>query len=85
MSTTTEHYRADGVRITHDPNGPGMAEQYGKPGQTDSEGFDPYADTVGAGIYGGNIKRDADGRPRSHRTHDAGPMSTLAVADMVCM
>ena len=25
------------------------------------EGFDPYADTVGAGIYGGVVKRDAEG------------------------
>jgi hypothetical protein len=44
-------YRADGVRITHDPYAPGMAEKYGTPGNTDSEGFDPYADTVGADIW----------------------------------
>lgn len=44
-----ELYRADGVRITHDPYAPGMAERYGLPGSTDSEGFDPYADTVGPG------------------------------------
>ena len=25
------------------------------------EGFDPYADTVGPGIYGGVVKRDAEG------------------------
>ena len=30
-----EHYRADGVRITHDPFAPGMAEKYGMPGKTD--------------------------------------------------
>ena len=30
-----EHYRADGVRITHDPYAPGMAEKYGMPGKTD--------------------------------------------------
>ena len=38
-----------------------MAEKYGLPGDTDSEGFNPYADTVGAGIYGGIVKRDSDG------------------------
>jgi len=53
-----EYYRADGVRITHDPYAPGMVEKYGKPGQTDNEGFDPYADSVGPGIYGGVVKRD---------------------------
>ncbi|KAK3285383.1 hypothetical protein CYMTET_7008 [Cymbomonas tetramitiformis] len=55
-----EYYRADGVRIEHDPYAPGMAEQYGTKGNTDDEGFDPYADTVGAGIYGGKVKRDAE-------------------------
>jgi len=35
-----------------------MAEKYGVPGKTDDEGFDPYADSVGAGIYGGIVKRD---------------------------
>jgi len=53
------HYRHDGVRIQHDPYSPGMAEKYGTPGNTDDEGFDPYADSVGAGIYGGRVKRDA--------------------------
>ena len=38
-----EHYRADGVRIQHDPYQEGMAEKYGRPGETDQEGFDPYA------------------------------------------
>lgn len=55
-----EYYRADGVRIEHDPYAPGMAEKYGTEGNTDDEGFDPYADTVGAGIYGGKVKRDAE-------------------------
>lgn len=50
-----------GVRITHDPFSPGMAEKYGLPGKTDAEGFDPYADSVGAGIYGGIVQRDAAG------------------------
>ena len=58
---TNEYYRSDGVRITHDPYAPGMAEKYGLPGQTDREGFDPYADTVGPGIYGGSVKRDEKG------------------------
>jgi len=56
-----QHYRADGVRITHDPYATGMAEKYGQPGETDNEGFDPYADSVGAGIYGGKVKRDENG------------------------
>merc|ERR1719474_742911 len=56
-----EYYRADGVRITHDPYHPSMAEKYGLPGETDSEGFDPYADSVGPGIYGGVVKRDENG------------------------
>jgi len=30
-------------------------------GRYDPDGFDPVADTVGAGIYSGNIKRNADG------------------------
>lgn len=35
-------------------------EKYGRPGETDNEGFDPYADSVGAGIYGGIVKRNPD-------------------------
>lgn len=57
-----EYYRADGVRVDFDPYAPGMAEKYGLPGNTDNDGFDPYADTVGAGIYGGSVQRDADGK-----------------------
>merc|ERR1712151_115382 len=56
-----EYYRSDGVRITHDPYAPGMAAKYGRPGNTDPDGFDPYADSVGAGIYGGNVLYDKDG------------------------
>jgi len=56
-----DYYRADGVRITHDPYDPEMVERYGKPGQTDREGFDPYADSVGPGIYGGVVERDSAG------------------------
>lgn len=61
MSSQSDNYRKDGVRITHDPYAPGIAEKYGLPGHTDSEGFDPYADTVGAAIYGGSVERDAQG------------------------
>lgn len=57
LAAMPEYYRQDGVRITHDPYAPGMAEKYGKPGNTDNEGFDPYADSVGPGIYGGIVKR----------------------------
>ena len=53
--------RADGVRITHDPFAPGMLEKYGAPGETDDDGFDPYRDTVGAGIYGGIVRRSENG------------------------
>ena len=38
----------------------GMAEKYGLPGDTDSEGFNPYADTVGAGICGGIGTRETE-------------------------
>jgi hypothetical protein len=58
QSTEKEYYRSDGVRITHDPYAPGMAKKYGLQGETDPEGFDPYADSVGPGIYGGSVKRD---------------------------
>lgn len=56
-----EYYRSDGVRIDFDPYAPGTAEKYGLEGGTDPEGFDPYADTVGPGIYGGGVRRDANG------------------------
>jgi len=56
-----EYYRADGVRITHNPYDPDMMKKYGNPGETDNEGFDPYADSVGPGIYGGIVKRDENG------------------------
>ena len=52
------YYRTDGVRITHDPYSAHMIEKYGAPGKTDNEGFDPYQDSVGPGIYGGRVKRD---------------------------
>jgi ankyrin repeat protein len=61
MSTSKDLYRADGVRIGYNPYSPEMLEKYGSPGETDSEGFNPYADSVGAGIYGGRVKRDEKG------------------------
>lgn len=76
----TNYYRKDGVRITHDPYQPGMAEKYGLPGSTDAEGFDPYADTVGPGIYGGSVKRDAAtgevliGEQYQNHNHRPGPV-----------
>ncbi|CAE7155930.1 HET-E1 [Symbiodinium necroappetens] len=72
----TDYYRHDGVRITHDPYAPGMAEKYGMPGKTDNEGFDPYADTVGPGIYGGIVKRDEAGSVvigRQYQNHNPRP------------
>ncbi|CAE7521683.1 secG [Symbiodinium natans] len=53
-----------------------MAEKYGTPGKTDNEGFDPYADTVGPGIYGGIVKRDAAGSVvigRQYQNHNPRP------------
>lgn len=53
-----DYYRSDGVRMGFDPYAAGVAEKYGLEGGTDPEGFDPYADTVGPGIYGGSVQRD---------------------------
>lgn len=53
-----------------------MAEHYGKQGNTDPDGFNPYADSVGAGIYGGNVKRDAEGKiiiGRQYQNHNRRP------------
>lgn len=71
-----EFYRPDGVRITHNPYAPGMAEKYGLPGQTDDHGFDPYADTVGPGIYGGSVKRTDEGNVvigQQYQNHNPNP------------
>lgn len=62
MSSSKDLFREDGVRIGYDPYSPQMLEKYGAPGETDSEGFNPYADSVGAGIYGGRVKRDDEGK-----------------------
>ena len=52
-----EIVRSDGLKIGYDPYAPDMIAKYGAPGKTDHEGFDPYSDTVGPGIYGGRVKR----------------------------
>lgn len=73
---SADHYRKDGVRIAHDPYAPGMAGKYGLPGQTDPEGFDPYADTVGPGIYGGSVERDSNGEVvigQQYQNHNSRP------------
>lgn len=71
-----DYYRQDGVRIAHDPFAPGMAEKYGMPGATDNEGFDPYRDSVGPGIYGGIVKREQSGQVligRQYQNHNPRP------------
>jgi hypothetical protein len=76
VASGADYYRADGVRITHDPFAPGMAEKYGAPGETDAVGFDPYRDSVGPGIYGGIVKRDALGRVavgKQYQNHNPRP------------
>jgi len=68
--------RSDGLKINYDPYAPEMVAKYGAPGKTDSEGFDPYSDTVGAGIYGGRVKRDEHGEViigRQYQGHNSRP------------
>merc|ERR1711871_1773989 len=53
-----------------------MAEKYGKPGNTDKDGFDPYRGSVGAGIYSGTIERDRLGDPvigQQYQNHNDRP------------
>lgn len=50
MSENSIYVRSDGLTISYDPYAPEMIEKYGAPGATDSEGFNPYTDTVGPGI-----------------------------------
>ena len=76
MSTGKDLYRADGVRIGYNPYSPEMLEKYGSPGETDSEGFNPYSDSVGAGIYGGRVKRDENGEiviGAQYQNHNSSP------------
>jgi len=70
------YYRPDGVRITYDPYTKDIAEKYGEPGETCPEGFDPYNDSVGPGIYGGIVKRDSNGRViigKQYQNHNPRP------------
>merc|ERR1719487_2750293 len=76
FSAMAQGYNHCGTRITHDPYAPGMAEKYGKPGKTDNEGFDPYRDTVGPGIYGGIVERDESGNVvvgKQYQNHNQRP------------
>jgi hypothetical protein len=69
-------YREDGVKISYNPYDPEIIEKYGAPGQTDDEGFNPYRDTVGPGIYGGIVKRDEKGEVvigRQYQDHNPRP------------
>ena len=53
-----------------------IRDRYGAPGQTDNEGFDPYADSVGPGIYGGIVKRDENGNVmigEQYQNHNPNP------------
>merc|ERR1712216_411629 len=53
-----------------------MAEKYGRPGSTDKEGFDPYADSVGAGINGGIVQHNSSGQiviGRQYQDHNPCP------------
>jgi len=97
--TTRDYYHHDGVRITHDPYAPGMADKYCTPGHTDNDGFDPYADSVGPGIYGGIVERDGGtgnvviGRQYQNHNPHPGPVyagggyapSTLMLEDVTKM
>ena len=56
--------------------GGSVEQQYGRRGETDPEGFDPYADTVGPGIYGGRVKTDAEGNIFVGRQYQVRPMAT---------
>ena len=60
-SPPSDLVRSDGLKMSYDPYTPDMIAKYGAPGQTDHEGFDPYTDTVGPGIYGGRVKRNEQG------------------------
>ena len=68
--------RHDGLKINYDPYAPEMVAKYGAPGKTDNEGFDPYSDSVGPGIYGGRVKRDQNGQiviGKQYQNHNAKP------------
>ena len=59
-----------------DPYAPGVAEKYSLAGSSDTDGFDESADAVGPGIYGGSVRRDADGTAligAQHENHNHRP------------
>jgi len=71
-----EIVRSDGLKIGYDPYAPDMIAKYGAPGKTDHEGFDPYSDTVGPGIYGGRVKRNEIGEilmGKQYQGHNSKP------------
>jgi len=73
---TAVNRRADGVIMNYDPFHPDMMEKYGAPGETDNEGFNPYTDSVGPGIYGGIVKRDENGEViigEQYQNHNPNP------------
>ncbi|KAL7496981.1 hypothetical protein ACHAWT_008405 [Skeletonema menzelii] len=45
----------------NDPYAQGVAEAYGLVGSKGIDGFDEASDSVGPGIYGGSVQRDANG------------------------
>jgi len=68
--------RPDGVILGYNPYDPEIMEKYGKPGKTDNEGFDPYKDRVGPGIYGGIVQRDKTGNiviGEQYQNHNPNP------------
>jgi ankyrin repeat protein len=74
--SSTQTRRADGIIMGYDPYAPEMVNKYGRPGQTDNEGFNPYADSVGPGIYGGIVKRDQNGEiiiGEQYQNHNPNP------------
>ena len=73
---STPLVRHDGLKINYDPYAPEMVAKYGAPGKTDHEGFDPYSDSVGPGIYGGRVQRDEHGEiviGRQYQGHNSKP------------
>ena len=65
-----------------DPYAPGVAETYGLVGKRCVDGYDEASDSVGPGIYGGSVQRDANGdiligtqyEKYNHGNHAPGPL-----------
>lgn len=61
-TNNAQHANAkDEVFTLKDPYAPGVADSYGLAMPTTQDCFDAAADTVGPSIYGGSVKRDANG------------------------